>query len=45
MRRAGRGWDEIGLAVGKSAEAVRKQFGRTMKRVSGELGMEEFDSE
>ncbi len=45
MRRAGRGWDEIGLAVGKSAEAVRKQFGRTMKRVSDELGMEEFASE
>jgi RNA polymerase sigma factor (sigma-70 family) len=45
MRRAGRGWDEIGLAVGKSGEAVRKQFGRTMKRVSDELGMEEFASE
>jgi RNA polymerase sigma factor (sigma-70 family) len=45
MRRAGRGWDEIGLAVGKSGEAVRKQFGRTIKRVSDELGMEEFASE
>ncbi len=42
MRRAGRSWDEIGLAIGKTGEAVRKQFGRTMKRVSDELGIEEF---
>jgi RNA polymerase sigma factor (sigma-70 family) len=45
MRRAGQGWDEIGQAVGKTGEAVRKQFGRTMKRVSDELGIEEFASE
>jgi DNA-directed RNA polymerase specialized sigma24 family protein len=45
MRRAGQGWDEIGLAVGKTGEAVRKQFGRTMKRVSDELGIEEFANE
>ncbi|HEV8070568.1 MAG TPA: ECF-type sigma factor [Planctomycetaceae bacterium] len=45
MRRAGQGWDEIGLAVGKTGEAVRKQFGRSMKRVSDELGIEEFARE
>src|SRR5580698_1578453 len=45
MRREGQGWDEIGLAIGKTGEAVRKQFGRTMKRVSDELGIEEFASE
>jgi RNA polymerase sigma factor (sigma-70 family) len=45
MRRAGHSWDEVGQAVGKSAEAVRKQFERTIKRVSGELGIEEFASE
>jgi RNA polymerase sigma factor (sigma-70 family) len=42
QRRAGHGWDEIAAAAGKSAEAVRKQYERAIKRVSGELGMEEF---
>jgi RNA polymerase sigma factor (sigma-70 family) len=42
MRRSGRGWSEIAQEIGKSAEAVRKQFERTIKRVSGELGIEEF---
>lgn len=41
-RRSGRGWDEIAAAIGKSAEAVRKQYERAIKRVSGELGIEEF---
>jgi len=40
QRRAGQGWDEIAGASGKSAEAVRKQFERAIKRVSTELGME-----
>jgi RNA polymerase sigma factor (sigma-70 family) len=42
QRRAGHGWDEIAAATGKSAEAVRKQYERAIKRISGELGMEEF---
>ncbi len=42
QRPAGHRWDEIAAATGKSAEAVRKQYERAIKRVSGELGMEEF---
>jgi RNA polymerase sigma factor (sigma-70 family) len=42
QRRAGHGWEEIAKATGRSAEAVRKQYERAIKRVSGELGMEEF---
>jgi RNA polymerase sigma-70 factor (ECF subfamily) len=41
-RRSGQSWDEIAAAVGKSAEAVRKQYERGLKRVSGELGIEDF---
>jgi RNA polymerase sigma-70 factor (ECF subfamily) len=44
-RRSGQSWDEIAAAVGKSPEAVRKQYERAIKRVSGELGMEEFANE
>jgi RNA polymerase sigma factor (sigma-70 family) len=39
-RRSGEGWEEIASAAGKSAEAVRKQCERAIKRVSIELGME-----
>jgi DNA-directed RNA polymerase specialized sigma24 family protein len=42
QRRAGQGWDEIAEASGKSAEAIRKQYQRAIKRVSAELGMQEF---
>ena len=42
QRRAGKSWDEIADESGKSPEALRKQYERAIKRVSGELGMEEF---
>jgi RNA polymerase sigma-70 factor (ECF subfamily) len=41
-RRSGQSWDEIAAAIGKSSEAVRKQYERAIKRVSGELGLEDF---
>jgi RNA polymerase sigma-70 factor (ECF subfamily) len=41
-RRAGTSWDEIAAAVGKSPEAVRKQYERAITRISRELGFEEF---
>jgi RNA polymerase sigma factor (sigma-70 family) len=42
QRRDGYGWQEIAAATGKSAEAVRKQYERAIKRISGELGRGEF---
>lgn len=42
QRRAGRTWDEIGTELGKSGEAIRKQYERTLQRVSDELGLEEL---
>ncbi|MDP6445785.1 MAG: sigma-70 family RNA polymerase sigma factor [Pirellulaceae bacterium] len=39
QRREGCSWDEIGLTVGSSGEAVRKRFGRACDRVADELGL------
>ena len=41
-RRSGQGWEEIAAAVGRSADAVRKQYERAIKCVSGDLGIEEL---
>lgn len=41
-RRAGRSWDEVGAELGRSGEAVRKQYERTLRQVSDELGLEEL---
>jgi RNA polymerase sigma factor (sigma-70 family) len=41
-RRSGQGWEEIAAAVGRSADAVRKQYKRAIERVSGDLGIEEL---
>ncbi len=41
-RRSGRTWDEIGIELGRSGEAVRKQYERTLRQVSDELGLEEL---
>ncbi len=42
QRRVGRGWEEIGTAIGRSGEAVRKQYQRTLQRISRELGIEDL---
>ena len=44
QRRQGRGWDEIGTALGRSGEAVRKQYQRALQRISHELGIEDLIS-
>jgi RNA polymerase sigma factor (sigma-70 family) len=39
-RRAGKTWREISLAVGRTADAARKQYERAVARVSRELDLE-----
>ena len=38
----GRPWDEIGLALGRTGEAVRKQYHRTLQWISRELGIDDL---
>lgn len=42
LRRDGRTWDEIGVSLGRTGEAVRKQYQRTLQRISRELGIEDL---
>lgn len=42
FRREGRLWDEIGVEFGRTGEAVRKQYQRTLQRISRELGIEDL---
>jgi DNA-directed RNA polymerase specialized sigma24 family protein len=41
QRHSGRSWDEIASMTDRTADALRKQYDRAMKRVSGEMGLEE----
>lgn len=43
MRGMGRSWGEVAEALGGTAEARRKQFGRALRRVLRELGLDEGD--
>jgi RNA polymerase sigma-70 factor (ECF subfamily) len=45
LRREGRNWPEIAAEVGGSAEALRKQWERAVKRTLQDLGLEEVNQE
>jgi RNA polymerase sigma-70 factor (ECF subfamily) len=40
QRESGRGWADLAVELGKSADALRKQLARGLDRVSHELGLE-----
>jgi RNA polymerase sigma factor (sigma-70 family) len=42
-RREARSWHEISAGLGRTAEAVRKQYERAIARVSQELGLEDLN--
>lgn len=41
QRRAGRTWEEIAADLGRTGEAVRKQFSRAVREISQQLGMDD----
>lgn len=43
-RRDGRTWDEIGVALGRTGESVRKQFERSLNLIGKQFGIEELMS-
>jgi RNA polymerase sigma factor (sigma-70 family) len=45
LRREGRNWPEIAAELGGSAEALRKQWERAVKRTLQDLGLEEVNHE
>ncbi len=45
MRQQGMDWAAIAQQLGGSADALRKRLARATDRVSGELGLDEFDYE
>ena len=43
LREENLSWEEIADRLGGSAAALRQQWSRAMKRIAGELGIDEAD--